>query len=90
MTIRPMDIQEEHDLDREWAALKGEPRFPERTPAQIAQDKAMIEAAWAEQNGDASSTNTSTPPRDLVELVMQSHGVSREKAERMIDESGVY
>ncbi len=37
-----------------------------------------------------SSGSQDSPPGDLVELVMQDHGVSREEAQAMIDESGVY
>lgn len=44
----------------------------------------MHDSDSTEETGSADS-----PPADLVELVMRDHGVSREEAQRMIDESGL-
>ncbi|MGM0983299.1 MAG: hypothetical protein ACQEXG_07700 [Pseudomonadota bacterium] len=41
-------------------------------------------------NSAGSGTNAYSPPRDLVDLVMRDLGVSREEAQRLIDESGMY
>ena len=57
------------------------------TPEERKEARRLLKG-FLQENAQDSSKRTSSSPRDLVELVMQRHGFTREEAEEEIEKFG--
>lgn len=69
----------------------------DRDPKVVAKERELFEKLAsvrqypvdeAPASAPAETSNVDKPPRDLLDLIVRRHGVSREKAQQMLDDSG--